>query len=114
MVNKVGGNVEGEQLSFLELTEKQGHIEYDATICDKCLCNKCKYNAESSCFSENERKAAWRQYDLCFNCDECFYYGMDDESLSKNIVRFKCEQFKMLDCYVDLEAKERRKKFKVI
>ncbi len=114
--------MKSEQLSFLELKEKpieehkiiEKHEVYDATICDRCLCNKCKYNAESRYFSENETKAAWRKYELCFNCDDCFYYGMDDESLSKNIVRFECERFDMLDYYAELEAKRKRKSFKII
>ncbi len=114
--------MKSEQLSFLELKEKhikehkiiERHQVYDATICGRCLCSKCKYNAESRYFSENEMKAAWTQYELCFNCDDCFYYGMDDDSLSKNIVRFECERFEMLDYYAELEAKRKRKSFKII
>ena len=46
------------------------------------------------------------------NCDECYFYGMDDPSLSQNVVKFECENFKMIKYYVDLYARKKRKKLK--
>lgn len=41
-------------------------------------------------------------------------YGMDDESLNRNRVKFECEKFKISDYYLELEAKAKRKSFKII
>lgn len=104
-----------EQLSFLKPIEKtiKDHAIYDATICNRCCCNKCKYSVEIYPFlSVEECKEI--EDDSCFKCDECYYYGTDNESLSRNIVKFKCDKFKRSNYYSELEAKTRRRKFKII
>lgn len=104
----------GEQLSFLEPIKKAtGKREvYDATICYRCCCNKCRYSVEIDPFLGTEECKEIKQ--SCFNCDECYYYGMDDESLSKNKIKFKCGKFEMSNYYIELEARKRRRNFKII
>ena len=106
--------LENEQLSFLETIEKpiKEHEIYDATICDRCCCNKCKYSVEISPFLSS--KECKEIKDSCFNCDECYYYGMDDESLSRSIVKFECDKFEMSNYYAELKAKIKRRSFKII
>lgn len=104
-----------EQISFLTDTKETITIKtsYDATICDKCLCNRCKYSVEIYPFpSEEECKEI--NNNSCFNCDECYYYGMDNENLSRNKVKFKCNKFEMSNYYKELEIKRRRESFKII
>lgn len=113
--------MKNEQISFIEPVEviepikKQKKIcrKYDASICNKCLCNKCKYNVDITPFLSKEECRELRENDSCFNCDECYLYGMDNESLSENI-KFICDIFKMSNHYVELEAKRRRKGFKIV
>ncbi len=113
--------MKNEQLSFLEPTEKpiekheiiQKYEIFDATICDRCCCNKCKYSVEIYPFLSTKECKEIKD-DSCFNCDECYYYGMDDESLSKNIVKFECDKFEMSNYYSEVEAERKRKKFKII
>lgn len=105
-----------KQLSFFEDQEKpieRTKIQYDATICDRCLCSKCNKNCETH-VSHMNREECLALKEPCWNCDECYYYGMDDETLNKNIVRFECREFSMSKYYVDLNAKKRREKFKII
>ncbi|WP_243129481.1 hypothetical protein [Clostridium sp. HBUAS56017] len=71
-------------------------------ICNKCLCNKCVNNYVESFFNNVLDTA-------CFNCDECYYYGMDDDTLSKN-VKFECNNFRIANCY----AESKRNKLKLI
>lgn len=108
--------MKNEQLSFLEPIKEQKqekYIKYDATICNRCCCSRCKYSVEIyPLLSIEECKQI--KNDSCFNCDECYYYGMDDESLSRHIVKFKCDNFQMSNYYVELEAKIKRKNFKII
>ncbi|AGK95389.1 hypothetical protein [Clostridium pasteurianum] len=104
-----------EQLSFLKPIEKAIKKQeiYDATICDRCCCCKCKYSVEIYPFLTTEECKEIKE-DSCFNCDECYYYGMDNENLSRNIVKFKCDKFRMSNYYSDLEAKTKRRNFKII
>lgn len=100
-----------EQLSFLQVVKRKP--KYDATICYRCRCMKCKYNVEIfPILSREECKTIGDK--SCFNCDECYYFGMDDESLNMDKVRFHCDKFKMSSYWVDVKAKLRRMKFKVI
>ena len=89
--------MQSEQLSFFEPIEKEKHekhITYSATICNRCCCNKCKYNVELNvALSDKECQEIGDR--SCFNCDECYYYGMDDENLSKNIIKFECNKFEI-------------------
>ena len=112
--------MKNEQLSFLEPIKeqknsrtKEKYIKYDATICNRCCCNRCKYSVEITPFlSREECKQIGDS--SCFNCDECYYYGMDDESLNRYTVKFECDKFEMSNYYLELEVKKRRKSFKVI
>lgn len=98
-----------EQLSFLEPIEKpKEHKVYDATICHRCCCNRCKYNVEIYPFLSDEEYKEIKD-DSCWNCDDCYYYGMDNESLSRNMVRFQCNKFKMSYYYAEIEAKKKKK-----
>lgn len=81
--------------------------------CDGCLCDKCKFNAESSKESEMERMAAWKEYDLCFNCDYCIHYGSDSEINIDNR-KYKCDKYKISDYWSDIEARKRRKYLTVV
>jgi len=105
-----------EQLSFLESIENsiKNNEVYDATICYKCLCAKCKYNTEIYPFLTPEECKEKETAYSCLNCDECYYYGMDNESLSRNKIKFKCDKFQMSNYYKELEVKRRRKGFKII
>lgn len=104
-----------EQLSFLEPIKKdiEKHEIYGATICSRCCCNKCKCSVEiypslsiEECKEVNEHS--------CFNCDECYYYGMDNEKLSRHMAKFECEKFKISNYYLEIDVKARRKKFQII
>ncbi|GAA0083152.1 hypothetical protein UT300006_37820 [Clostridium sp. CTA-6] len=109
-----GDKLKNEQLSFLKPIEKNVGKQkiYDATICDRCCCNKCKYSVEIyPNLSDKECKTL--KYS-CFNCDECYFYGMDNENLSRNKVKFQCDKFEMSNYYKELEAKRKRKSFKII
>lgn len=111
-----GDKLQNEQLSFLKSIQTQKHekyTEYDATICHRCCCNRCKYSVEIYPFLSNEECKEIKD-DSCFNCDECFYYGMDNENLSRYIVKFECDKFKISNYYAELEVKRRRKSFKII
>lgn len=104
-----------EQLSFLESIKKEkqeSYIKYDATICNRCYCSRCKYSVEIYPFLST--KECKEIEEGCFNCDECYWYGMDNESLSRNIVKFECDKFEMSNYYKELEVKRRRKSFKII
>lgn len=50
----------------------------------------------------------------CWNCDECYFYGMDDPKLSQNIVRFECNDFKMSKYYLELNARKQREKIRIV
>lgn len=65
---------------------------------------------------ENEKmtKEELQKQEPCFNCDECYFYGMDDSNLSQHAVKFECENFKMLKYYVNLYANKQRRKFKKV
>ncbi|EHN17054.1 hypothetical protein [Clostridium sporogenes] len=104
-----------EQLSFLTNTKETitTKNDYDLTICNKCLCDRCKYSVEIYPFLDSE-ECKEVNGKSCFNCDECYYYGMDDKSLSRDKVKFKCNKFKMSNYYLELQAKIRRKSFKII
>lgn len=107
--------MKNEQLSFLKPIEKpvREHEIYNATICYRCCCSKCKYSVEIyPCLSDKECEEI--KDDSCFNCDECYYYGMDNERLSRNIVKFECDKFEMSNYYTELEVKRKRKSFKII
>lgn len=128
MYNSIFGcdKLKTEQLSFLKHIEKpiekpiRKHEIYDATICGRCCCDKCKYSVEIyPSLSEEECKGI--RENSCFNCDECYYYGMDNKDLSKNVVKFKCDKFEMSNYYVeikvknaDIKAKIMRRNFKII
>lgn len=104
-----------EQLSFLEPLKQveknyKKHEIYNATICSRCLCDKCKSNVESVHLSQEE---CLNQVS-CFNCDECYFYGMDNERLSRHVVKFECRKYEMADYYVELRARSERGKFRVI
>ena len=105
-----------EQVSFFEHEGKpvdKLQIQWDATICYRCLCSKCMKNCEIN-VSNTTIEEARTLDEPCWNCDECYFYGMDDETLNKNIVRFECNEFKMSKYYIDLNARKERKKFKII
>ncbi|MFL0164529.1 hypothetical protein [Candidatus Clostridium helianthi] len=105
-----------EQLSFFKHEGKlvdKSQIQYDATICGICLCGKCNKNCETH-VSHMSKEECLALDEPCWNCDECYFYGMDDETLNKNIVRFKCDNFEMTKHFVDLYAQRQRKKFKII
>jgi len=70
-------------------------------ICDKCLCNKCINNVDNV-FKDKQNIA-------CFNCDDCYYYGLDDDTKSKN-VKFECDNFIVANRY----AKANRSKLKLM
>lgn len=108
-----------EQLSFLEPIKKdikndtEKHNFYGATICSRCCCNKCKYSVEIyPSLTEEEYKEI--KDDSCFNCDECYYYGMDNKNLSRNVVKYICNKFGMSNYYLELDVRARRKSFKII
>jgi len=112
-----------EQLSLLEPIKKpkpKKCIKYDATICGMCLCDKCKYNVDIyPCLSDKECKEVGNK--SCFNCDDCYYYGMEKGSLKSNNVKFECNEFEMSEYYIEsrnyhteLKAKKRRDSFKII
>ncbi|WP_297429804.1 hypothetical protein [Clostridium sp.] len=106
-----------EQLSFFEhecdRVDKL-QIQWDNTICDSvCMCSKCIKNCELHVSNTTVEEARTLD-EPCWNCDECYFYGMDDETLSKNIVKFECTEFKMSKYYINLYAKKQRKKFKII
>lgn len=111
--------MEGEQLSFLEPIIIQKHekyekqIDYDATICHRCCCNRCKYSVEIYPSLSSEECIEIKD-DSCFNCDECYYYGMDNEKLSRHKVKFQCDKFEMSNYFAELDVKRRRKNFKII
>lgn len=107
--------MKNKQLSFLEPIEKPVGKQkiYNATICDRCCCNKCKYSVEIYPFLDS-KECKEINGKSCFNCDECYYYGMDNESLSRNRVKFECDKFEMSNYYVELEAKIRRRNLKII
>lgn len=111
-----GDKLKTEQLSFLKPVKrpKEKHKEYDATICYYyCLCRMCKYSVELDICAYDEKEKKTIGDEACFNCDNCFYYGLN-ENLSKNIFKFHCDKFEMSKYYVELYAQDRRKKFKVI
>lgn len=84
--------------------------KYDANTCVGCLCNFCKNSVEIEPFLDEEE---CKKVHSCFNCDECFYYGMDNEKLIRKFTK-KCEKFEMSKYYVELFAKRKRNKFKII
>lgn len=105
-----------EQLSFF-IEEKEDDEQkitppYGASICSRCLCDKCSNSCEANMWKMTEDE--WKQQDTCFNCDECYFYGMDDPSLSQNVVKFECKNFKMIKYYVDLYARKQREKLKIV
>lgn len=104
-----------EQLSFLEPIKKPIKKEkiYDATICYRCLCGKCNKNCETH-VSHMDEEECLALKEPCWNCDECYYYGMDNESLSKDIVKFECKNFEMTRYYIELRAKRKRRSLKII
>ncbi len=104
-----------EQISFLEPIEKaiKKHEIYDGAICNRCCCNKCKYSVEIYPFLSVEECKEVKD-GSCLNCDECYYYGMDNESLSRNIIKFNCNKFKISNYYSELEAKTKRRNFKIM
>jgi hypothetical protein len=108
---------EVNQLSFFENEGKpvdKLEMQWDATICDSvCKCSKCMKNCELH-VSNTTIEEARTLDEPCWNCDECYFYGMDDETLSKNIVKFECSEFKMSKYYIDLYANKQRKNFKII
>lgn len=53
-------------------------------ICNKCLCNKCLNNVDNTFKTKGNIS--------CFNCDECYYYGLNDDTASKNI-KYECNNF---------------------
>lgn len=109
---------EVDQLTFFtkkeieEKPKKKLTMPYDATICDSCLCNQCNKSCEASIFLMS--KEEWKQQETCWNCDECYFYGMDDPKLSQNVVKFECKKFKMMNYYVDLNARKQRIKLKIV
>lgn len=111
--------MEIEQLYFLEPIKKpvkepiKKHKKYDATICNRCLCSRCNKNCETHVSHMNKEECLALE-EPCWNCDECYYYGMDNESLSKDIVRFECENFEMTTYFIELKAKRRRRNLKII
>lgn len=114
--------MEGKQVSFFDSTDKpKKNQEYDADICYKCLCNQCIYSVEIYPYPTKEELGILKSEESCFNCDDCFYYGMDNENLSKDLVKFKCDRFIKSNHYIELErrqtereAKRRRKTFKIV
>lgn len=105
-----------EQLSFLEPIKQENqvkYIKYDATICSRCYCSKCKYSVEIYPFLSTQEYEEIKE-DSCFNCDECYWYGMNNESLSRSIVKFQCDKFEISNYYAELEIKRKRKSFKII
>ena len=111
-----------EQISFFKHEEnlidkpkiiEKPKIQWGATICTECLCSKCIKNCEFH-VSNTTIEEARTIKEPCWNCDECYFYSMDDETLNKNIVRFECNEFKMSKYYIDLNARKQRKKFKII
>lgn len=111
-------NQDSEQLSFLlpkdEDDKKEPKINppYDPTICGRCLCNKCSNSCEGSIFLMTREE--WKNQETCFNCDDCYFYGMDNPELSQHIVKFECKNFKLMNYYVELNAKENRKNIKIV
>lgn len=113
--------MKSEQLSFLGPIKQQTKtgkcigscIEYDATICRRCCCRKCKYSVEIyPIIGAEECKTIGDK--ACFNCDECFYYGMDNDNLRRDAVKFQCDKFEMSNFYAELEAKRKRESFKIV
>lgn len=119
--------MEYEQISFLETIEEtiekntRKSVTYDAGICYKCLCNQCIYSVAIYPYPTKEELEILKSEESCWNCEECYYYGMDNEKLSKDIVKFECGRFKKSNHYIELEirkiereAERRRKTFKII
>ena len=73
-------------------------------ICNSCKCNKCTNNVDNEYYMEGDHS--------CFNCDECYYYGMDNDSLSNNH-KFQCEKFKISKVDIERIAILKRKKLKL-
>ena len=108
--------MENEQLSFLKPIEKQKQEEffkYDASICGKCCCNKCRYSVEIYPFLSTEECKRIKD-DSCFNCDECYYYGLDNENLNRHLVMLECDKFEMSNHYLEIKILRRRRRFKII
>lgn len=104
-----------EQLSFIEPIEKpieQPIRKYGPTICSRCCCNECKLSVEIYPFLSKEECKEVKEG--CFNCDECYYYGMDNESLSRNKIKFQCDKFEISNYYAEREVQRRRKSFKIV
>lgn len=103
--------MKGQQLYFTKPNgEPLKYKTYDVTICRECCCNKCKKNAESTHVSNEECVSI----NPCFNCDECYYYGMDNEELDRRMVKFKCDKFEISNHYAEVRARREREKFKII
>lgn len=106
-----------EQLNFFEKDEVQDKPKitppYDATICDRCLCSQCMKNCELHVSHTTVEEARIFE-EPCWNCDECYFYGMDDPKLSQNIVRFECNDFKMSKYYLELNARKQREKIRIV
>lgn len=74
-------------------------------ICDSCKCNRCTNNVDNEHYMEGDFS--------CFNCDECYYYGMDDDSLSNNH-KSECQKLKISKSDIERKALLNRVKFKSV
>lgn len=117
-VTKIEGDgLKYEQLSFLKPIKKttkklEPKPIYGPGICHRCRCNRCRYSV--AIYPHLDKEEREKLKGSCWNCEDCYYYGMDDEKLSQDIVRFECNQFEMSNHYMELIARRRRNNFKII
>ena len=72
-------------------------------ICNICLCNSCINNVNTITAIEEEIK----ECQPCFNCDDCYWYGMDNDKLTKNN-KSECKSYRI----TSHNAKLKRNRFK--
>jgi len=73
--------------------------------CGKCKCNSCTNSVDDEFYLEGDFS--------CFNCDECYLYGRDNNEL---VEKFKdeCNNYKMRKVEIERQTKEKRLNFKII
>lgn len=82
-------------------------------ICQKCNCDQCLYNVINHPWTDEQDQQKVIGGNMCWNCEECYYYGRDNEELSRNR-QFNCKRFKKANYYIEKEAKQRRISFRII
>lgn len=67
-------------------------------LCYQCLCDSCINNVDTITSTQEERISS----SPCFNCDECYWYGMDNNNLTKN-QKSKCENYRITSYKAELK-----------